>query len=306
MAWRTVPSKTGPRRYFYATERVNGEVRTFYLGYGPVAERAAKKQEHRHELRRARQRAIADVVALKKLGADTFHEIDLLLRAALVACGYYRHARGQWRTRRCTRPKDHNPFPGSPPPVPTTHTAVPTDPSLPASQPPVRTTLKELIEQANSGNQIALDGLRKYLREHPHAWERVGDVASHALEARIRQIARDNQLLAESIRMQVKDLRLRLTGPTASTIEMLAAEEVGVAWLELNHVRLAAQYQQNRPLGCHFAPLENVATRRYSVALKTFLFVQAKRPEIERASKVLAPQPETPADVVPGAPQPTP
>lgn len=117
MAWRTVQSKTGPRRYYYATERVRGAVRTFYFGFGPDAEEAAQKQKLRHEIRRARQRAIAEIVALRKLGADTFHEIDLLLRAALVATGFYKHARGEWRKRRYTMPTDH-PFQGSPPPAP--------------------------------------------------------------------------------------------------------------------------------------------------------------------------------------------
>ncbi len=286
MAWRTVQSKTGPRRYYYATERVRGAVRTFYFGFGPDAEEAAQKQKLRHEIRRARQRAIAEIVALRKLGADTFHEIDLLLRAALVATGFYKHARGEWRKRRYTMPTDH-PFQGSPPPVPT--------------------TLKELVEQANSGDQSALDGLRKYLHKDPQAWKRVGDVAAHALESRVQQIANGNSLVAESIRMQIESLRTGLTGPQPSMIEQLAVTEVIVAWLEVNQVRLVAQFERYQPLGSHVTPLEKVATRRYSVALKTFRLVQAKRPEIERASKELTPMLGTPDGGTPQeAVQPTP
>src|SRR6476660_6153421 len=115
MSWRIVQSKTGPRRYYYQSERWYAEVRTVYLGTGPAAEQAAREQEQRHEIRRARKRALADIAAQRKFGEQTWGEIDLLLRAALVAGGCYQHGRSQWRTRRFTMPTDQ-PFFVDPPP----------------------------------------------------------------------------------------------------------------------------------------------------------------------------------------------
>lgn len=107
--------------------------------------------------------------------------------------------------------------------------------------------------------------------------------------------------------MQIESLRTGLTGPQPSMIEQLAVTEVIVAWLEVNQVRLVAQFERYQPLGSHVTPLEKVATRRYSVALKTFRLVQAKRPEIERASKELTPMLGTPDGGTPQeAVQPTP
>lgn len=91
-------------RYYTQSKKVNGRVEREYVGTGEVAELVAEmdalqRAERRHAaLDRRRQREElsaldADLTALDEL-------TDLLARAALLASGYHRHKRGEWRKRR--------------------------------------------------------------------------------------------------------------------------------------------------------------------------------------------------------------
>ena len=103
MAWQAVDG----RKYYYRHRRVGGRPRTVYVGAAgsPAAELAAAA-DHLRRLGReaaareshaeqARQREVeAPLLELCELS-------DVLTRAALLAAGFHRHDRGQWR--RCRR-----------------------------------------------------------------------------------------------------------------------------------------------------------------------------------------------------------
>lgn len=261
MGWRIVNGK----KYFYDVYRHGGRVIARYLGRGPDAQREAEKLEQRHKVRRARQRALANLAKLKKLGEETFSEIDLLLWASLVTAGFYRHS-GQWRRRRYTVPKER-PFFEPPPPPPT--------------------TFKEMVRRANLGEELALATLREYLIARPHLWKQVGDVAFLAREARIRRIAGGNAVVAESIRMRLESMRANFTSPQPSQIEELAVEGLLGTWLELHQLELVSQYKENQSLQSQCNKAHTAATRRFYAALGAYWMVRGNLPVVRRVSEEL-------------------
>ena len=103
-------SQRGSRSYFYVTQRVNGRPRRVYVGAGGsaaatlaaadadqrrLAREAAARERHAEQ---ARQLAVeGHLVRLCALS-------DVLTRAALLASGFRRHHRGEWRRRREPEP----------------------------------------------------------------------------------------------------------------------------------------------------------------------------------------------------------
>ena len=96
MAWEA----RGGGRYYYKVSRDDGRVRRLYLGNGAVAELGARDAELRRAERRARARSQARLEAAEAATRELAELADLLARAALVAAGYHRHDRGNWRKRR--------------------------------------------------------------------------------------------------------------------------------------------------------------------------------------------------------------
>ena len=91
-------------RYYTRSRKVNGRVLREYVGAGRVAELAAQmdavEREQRGlaalDVRQAKDELAAldaELKALDGLG-------DLAARAALLAAGFHRHTRGEWRRRR--------------------------------------------------------------------------------------------------------------------------------------------------------------------------------------------------------------
>ena len=106
MAWQAVDG----RKYYYRHRRVGGRPRTVYVG--AAGSRAAELAAADDDLRRLQQEAAArerhaeqarqrEVEGpLVRLCAVS----DVLTRAALLASGFHRHHRGQWRRRREPEP----------------------------------------------------------------------------------------------------------------------------------------------------------------------------------------------------------
>jgi hypothetical protein len=92
------------RGYYYRVRKVNGRVVREYIGAGRVAQLAAqvdalerdKRQLEAQELRQKKAELTALDDDIKALSQAT----DLVAQAALLAAGYHRHKRGEWRRRR--------------------------------------------------------------------------------------------------------------------------------------------------------------------------------------------------------------
>ena len=107
MAWET---RQRGGRYYTRSVREGGRVRREYIGIGETAALIAACDERDREARwlartadRADRQRIEHVdAALAELDALT----DALARLALVAAGYHRHHRGEWRKRRAHQETD--------------------------------------------------------------------------------------------------------------------------------------------------------------------------------------------------------
>ena len=96
MPWR----QKGNKRVYYRSVRVDGRPRTIYVGPGMIGETAAAavqlRRVQREQLREKQQQIIAHSSSVVDLNG----QLESLTRAALVAAGFYQHARWQWRRRR--------------------------------------------------------------------------------------------------------------------------------------------------------------------------------------------------------------
>ena len=101
MAWETRKRGT---RYYTRSLRVAGQVVRQYVGcgeLGALAERCDGKARARREGSRRRMRDLhQELMRTGRAVEEEFRQIERVLRAALEAAGYHRHARGEWRRQR--------------------------------------------------------------------------------------------------------------------------------------------------------------------------------------------------------------
>ena len=102
MGWE----ERGGRRYYYRARKVGGRVVKEYVGSGPMAELVASQDAAARAERAAvaaRLRAERERVAPAEADLAAIEEVaEALARVSLVAAGYRRHKRGEWRKRRGT------------------------------------------------------------------------------------------------------------------------------------------------------------------------------------------------------------
>ena len=90
--------------YYTRSRKVNGEVVREYIGTGVLGQLAAMEDESKRE--QERQRAAFEREERERLEEvlAPVEELDeaaeVLARAVLLAGGYHRHKRGEWRKRR--------------------------------------------------------------------------------------------------------------------------------------------------------------------------------------------------------------
>jgi hypothetical protein len=101
MGWE-MRGSNGP--YYTRSTRVNGRVVREYVGRGPGADLAARRDAERRAERRAEterwEAERARVEAADEAVVGWCNLAQALLGSALDAAGYHRHDRGQWRRRR--------------------------------------------------------------------------------------------------------------------------------------------------------------------------------------------------------------
>ena len=97
--------------YYTRSRKVNGKVVREYLGTGPLAELAAQmdalKRCQRQEEARALREECKRIEALETSLEELCEAAEVLTRATLLAAGYRRHNRGEWRRKRREGNKEH-------------------------------------------------------------------------------------------------------------------------------------------------------------------------------------------------------
>jgi hypothetical protein len=101
MAWE---SRQRGGRYYVRSVRRDGRVAKEYVGAGLVGELAATldaaDRREREAKRRERREEQARHEALEEQVKGVCEAAELWARIALLAAGYHRHERGEWRKRR--------------------------------------------------------------------------------------------------------------------------------------------------------------------------------------------------------------
>jgi hypothetical protein len=91
----------GEKKYYYRTRRVHGRVVKDYVGSGPEADEAAKRDEAERQKRDAAVRAIKKKIAELDAIIAPLHEFaDLVTEALFFVAGYHKPNRGPWRKKR--------------------------------------------------------------------------------------------------------------------------------------------------------------------------------------------------------------
>jgi hypothetical protein len=92
------------RPYYYRKERHGDRVVSRYAGGGPAGHSSAcRDREERAARARSAEarRSDRDRLADENQAMEAwFEDVEVLAQAALLAAGYYRHDRGEWRKRR--------------------------------------------------------------------------------------------------------------------------------------------------------------------------------------------------------------
>jgi hypothetical protein len=103
MGWE----KRGNHRYYYHRMRVNGRMKSVYLGRGEAAEQVAARVEETAQFTRSlKELERQEAEALDRLDreVDAVREaIRFVTHQALLETGHHQH-KGQWRRRRNDKP----------------------------------------------------------------------------------------------------------------------------------------------------------------------------------------------------------
>lgn len=129
--------------------------------------------------------------------------------------------------------------------------------------------LQALLERARRGDREVLPQLRQVLETHPEVWRRCGDVAAATEQAWIALAAGTDLLVAESIALQLADLRRKLAGPEATPIERLAIDRVAITWLQCLYAESAVAQAIDVPpkVAAYVMDRQDRAQRRHLDAL---------------------------------------
>jgi hypothetical protein len=107
-------------------------------------------------------------------------------------------------------------------------------------EPQSEAEIRTLLERARSGDATDLEALREALDRYPEIWQAYGNLAKHARDALIEQIAGVDLALVESLSRQVEAMKAELAGPAPSPLETLLIDRIVACWIQIGHADLAA------------------------------------------------------------------
>lgn len=260
MSWENrIQSKS---KYYYQSTRVGGRVVKKYIGRAcdPVVQVIAKGDQ----LGRAERSAAVDEVRseqsefkrLQPLLATLVKRFREGVDVCLLAEGF-RRQNGEWQTMKTTDDTGAH------------------SPDETTDNPPTRELFQHLVKLANRGDRDAADRLRRIIRSHRSVWDAVGDLTKHAEQSLIGLISGDNLVLGESLRMKIDDLRNSLRGEADDEAGRLLVDQIVVAWLEMQHTRMAAiQPQQHRRDARFWDDRYERANARFLAAIRELVTVR--------------------------------
>ncbi len=214
------------KRFYYRSVRIDGQVRKEYVG--PADDPAVQIIARQDELLRMEQ--TADLQEARRVQAD-FKQLEPLIAALekQVISGLEAGSYASFPFPVTTETFEMNTVHKQPDPA--------------GDRTPDETTKEQfehLVSQARRGDQDAAEELQRIIRSRKDIWQPVGDLAKHAEELLISQIAQDNLVLGESLRLQLAQMKESLGRDADDPVIALLVDLVVVTWLELHLVRMEA------------------------------------------------------------------
>ena len=133
-----------------------------------------------------------------------------------------------------------------------------------------------LVQRAQCRDVTALPELRYALDTNPWLWLHYAELARQTQETWVSLIVGENQLLRESLRRQVQQMRTAWAGPEPSPLEGLLVERVVATWLEMQFTDTVTAQLQNLSPAKHAAALkkQNGTRLRHRQARKVLATVR--------------------------------
>jgi hypothetical protein len=265
--------------YYTRSRKINGRVVREYVGTGPLAELAAemdslerrRREEDAEAWRAERERLEALEAPVARLCEIT----EALAHDTLLASGYRRHNRGEWRKRRVSTTKQ-NMTAGSP--MKTNHNVK--EDSLPSVD-----EIRNLLRRAESGDETALPVVRKEMDLFPKLASQCGDLARIAQHELISVMSGKNLLMKEALPRKLEAMREELAGPTPTPLEKIMVERVAACWLAVQHAELLVAQQTFGNVAVQQIELYqrrlDHSHRRYLSAIRTLAQIRKLGPAVQ-------------------------
>ena len=144
--------------------------------------------------------------------------------------------------------------------------------------------LREVMEDANDGDEEALSKVKEIFKEAPGMARIFADLAGEAERGLVKRLTRGDPLVREALPVRLKAMRKELAGSDPSALERLLAERIVACWLQLQHAEII--YAQNLG-GMNIAQSEyhqrrlDKLHRRYLSAIKALAQVRKMGPAIQ-------------------------
>ena len=156
------------------------------------------------------------------------------------------------------------------------------------AEPTMRITMEafaKLVQKANTGDGKALANMRKVLDANPQIWATVGDLGAHAELTFIGLISQSNQLMVDSLRRHIAEMKKELAGPKPSLLTRMTVQRVVAAWLACEFTDLMTSSADRAGAQSAFWPKRaELADRRYHRALKSLRLVMQMLPSADGGS----------------------
>ena len=260
MGWKYING----RPYYYRSRREAGRVVTTYCGnledgrlFAALdAEDRRKRQAAREEEWAERRRADEE----EKDFASWFARVESVAESAMIAAGYHKHHRSQWRRRRMA-------------------TELVTADTSNVDQFADRGAVEALMSRAINGDETCLPALYKLFRDPKHAPALIaafGSPPSWLETELIAQAKGKNLAIGEASALKLAEIRRELAGPDPSPTERLLAERAALCWWLV--YRYEAIYAGSKELNLRQADFQqrriDRTHARFLSALKTLATVR--------------------------------
>ena len=269
--------------YYYQSVREGDRVRKVYFGRKDLAgllgleaaQRQGRELAHQRQVGALRRSLSAAIAQANELD----HMADLLLKAVFLMAGYRRFNYTWFKPskvagRRRLPRQVSNCIPELPDSTIDCDSSDRAESDVPKSFD--APALQRLIREAESGRQVPMHRLQKWLAGRPEVWFAAYDLSERALESWLKLNCGRDLLVHESARVLLNGLQQDLLGPAPSLLHRLCGRRLLVAWLTLQVAdRLACEHVSGSPTLMRFASgLQRQAYHRWQCAAWAMVLVR--------------------------------